>query len=108
MFEFQVRLMRGAERAPNADIPVERDLQVQVGRRLPAVVQPNLRARSKGRCKAGSIALSGHLRRLVRQDLVVGALPRWYGFELGQRPVLVCLGPPQIPQFAELFGMPAS
>ena len=79
-----------------------------LGRPLPAVVQINLRARSKGRSIAGSIAPRRHLRRRVRQDLVVGALPHWYGFELGQRPVLPRLGPPQVPQFAELFGMPAS
>ena len=78
------------------------------GRPLPTAVQANRRASSKGRCVASSISLRGHLRHRGSKNLVVRALPHWYGFELGQRPVLLRLGPPQVPQFAESFGMLAS
>lgn len=50
-------------------------------------------------------SLSRVLRRRIREDLVVGALPHGYRFELGQCAVLFRLDPPQVLQFLELLGV---
>ena len=54
-----------------------------LGQPSPTALPADLRASLEGRYVAGSIAPRGDLRHRGSQDLVVRALPHWYGFELG-------------------------